>query len=150
MSNTLFVVDTCAIISYMPQVFDKAIVSVSQKALKVIDSAFNSESVSLIFPSTVFIEIIEKWCRTDESTARIKAEVYQRIKAQPNMEIQPFDSEVLTNFLKITDIERGLNFDNHDKQILAAAMTMQCPLITSDEKIIKYNEKRKVIPRIIT
>ena len=64
------------------------------------------------------------------------------------MEIQPLDKEILENFALITDIESNHNFDNHDKQVLAAAMTMQCPLITSDRPLIRYNQRKKVIPAI--
>ncbi|EXZ22015.1 hypothetical protein M086_4259, partial [Bacteroides fragilis str. S13 L11] len=34
--------------------------------------------------------------------------------------------------------------------ILATAMKFQTPLITSDERIIRYNKKKKVIPYIFS
>ncbi|EXZ37797.1 hypothetical protein M104_3446 [Bacteroides fragilis str. 1007-1-F  len=76
--------------------------------------------------------------------------MYIPIVSQENFAIEPLDKEVLDNFIKITDIESGWNFDNHDKQILATAMKFQTPLITSDERIIRYNKKKKVIPYIFS
>ncbi|MDL5513972.1 PIN domain-containing protein [Arenibacter sp. M-2] len=144
----LYVVDTCALISYFHRHLDGSTVSISDASLSIIDKAFYSYEINLIFPSTVFIEIFKKWFRTEEDVARIKSEIYFRIRERENMEIQPFDREVFENFMSIKDIEPNHNFDNHDKQILAAAMTMQCPLITSDFRIIRYNHKKNVIPAI--
>ena len=144
----LYVVDTCALISYFHQYLDGSTVSISEASLSIIDKAFYSDEINLIFPSTVFIEIFKKWFKTEEDVARIKSEIYLRIRERENMEIQPFDKEVFENFMSIKDIEPNHNFDNHDKQILAAAMTMQCPLITSDHRIIRYNNKKNVIPAI--
>ena len=147
MSN-IYVVDTCAVISYFTESFPGSNISISQASLDLIDEAFYSNEVKLIFPSTVFIELFKKWFKTDEDAARIKTEVYFRIKNQENMEIQPFDKEILTMFTEIDDIETKYNFDNHDKQILAAAMVMQCPLITSDTRLIRYNDRKNVVPKI--
>ncbi len=145
--SDLYVVDTCALISYFNEIIGNgASISISQESIDLIDKAFYSKEIKLIFPSTVFIEIFKKWYRTDEDAARITSEVYHNIKNRENMEIQPFDKEILENFISINNIESKHNFDNHDKQILAAAITMQCPLITSDQRIIRYNERNNVIP----
>lgn len=144
-----YVVDTCAVISYFAKYFENCDISVSEEALGIIDLGFVNKSAKLIFPSTVFIEIFAKWCRTDEATAIIKYEVYNRIKGMENMEIQPFDKEIFENYLKIKDIEPDYNFDSHDKQVFASAMTMECPLITSDQHLIRYNRRKKLIKSII-
>ena len=146
--SRIYVVDTCALISYFHNVLTGSDISVSDESLEIIDTAFNSLEVKLIFPSTVFIELFKKWFKTEEDAERIKAEIYLRIRDRENMEIQPFDREALENFIKITDIESKHNFDNHDKQILAAAMSMECPLISSDQRLIRYNKRKNVIPAI--
>ncbi|MBU2929274.1 PIN domain-containing protein [Winogradskyella psychrotolerans] len=147
--KSTYVVDTCALISYFSKILIGSNISISKESIEIIDSAFYSTEINLIFPSTVFIELFKKWFRTEEDAERIKTEIYLRIFERENMEIQPFDKEVLENFIKIKDIEPKYNFDNHDKQILAAAMTMECALITSDTKIIRYNKRKNVIPYIL-
>ena len=144
--SKLYIVDTCALISYFADVFIGSNVSISKKALKIIDEGFSSDRIKLIFPTAVFIELFDKWFKNAEDAEKIKSEVYLRIKSKDNMEIQPFDKEILGNFIQIIDIDKKFNFDNRDKQILAAAITMNCTLITSDARIIKYNEKQKRIP----
>lgn len=144
----IYVVDTCALISYFQPYLKGSDVSISEESLSIIDKAFYSNEINLIIPSTVFIEIFKKWFKTEEDAARIRTEIYHRISERENMEIQPFDKEILGNFLRIVDIEPNQNFDNHDKQILAAAMTMECPLITSDTRLIRYNKRKNVVPAI--
>lgn len=148
--NNLFVVDTCALISYFHEFLPGSNISISQESMELIDMAFYSMETKLIFPSTIFIELYKKWFLSDEDAARIKSEVFLRIRNQENMEIQPFDKEILKAFVGIKDIEPKFNFDNHDKQILAAAIVMQCPLISSDTNIIRYNKRKNVIPEVLT
>lgn len=149
MNNKIFVVDTCALISYFSNIF-KEDSTISNSSIKIIKEAFEYENANLIFPTAVFVELFKKFCKTEEQKEKVKYEVYQRIKNQNNMEIQPIDHEVMENFIKITDIEPDFKFDNHDKQVFAAAMTMQCPLITSDNRLMRYNERKKFIPEILS
>lgn len=144
-----YVIDTCAIISYFEKIFESGS-SISNKSLKIIDLAFSSSEIILIVPSTVFIEIYDKWFENSERKAAIISEIYNRIKSMENMEIRPIDKEVLERFSEITDIESDHNFDNRDKQILAVAMALECPLITSDNRIIRYNGRKNVIPKILS
>jgi predicted nucleic acid-binding protein len=146
--SQLYVVDSCAMISYFADIIDGANVSISQKSLDLIDRAFYSNDIKLIFPVVTFIELFEKWFKTEESAKKLYSEIYLRISNQENMEIQPLDKEILENFAMIKDIEQNHNFDNHDKQVLASAMTMQCTLITSDGPLKRYNQKKSVIPAI--
>lgn len=146
---SLYVIDTCSLISYFGKIFGEES-SISSKSLKIIDDAFKYQNSNLIFPTAVFLEIFHKFCREEEKTALIKYEIYQRIKEQSNMEIQPLDKEILENFIKITDIESDYKFDNHDKQIYASAMTMNCPLISSDSRLIRYNERKRLVKAILT
>lgn len=142
-----YVVDTCALISYFSEIFEVPS-TISTESIEIIDNAFYAKTVKLIFPATVFIEIFNKWFTNAEIAEKIKIEIYHRIKNCENMEIQPFEKEVLENFILITGIEKKYNFDNHDKQILAAAMMLNCPLITSDECITRYNKRKRVIPEV--
>lgn len=144
-----FVVDTTSVISYFSDVFGESS-QISQHALNLIDKAFHEDSILLIFPSIIFVEIFKKWFINEEEAAKIRIEVLERIKNRGNMEIKPLEKEVLENFIKIQDIEPNYNFDNHDKQVLASAMMLQCPLITSDLRLIRYNKRKKVIPKIIS
>lgn len=144
-----FVVDTSALISYFAAVFQRPS-QLSEKGLRIMELGLEKDKVILIIPSVVFVEIFKKWFVSEETSRKIRYEVYERIKAQPNVEIKPLEQEVLENFLMIIDIEPDYNFDNHDKQVLASAMMLQAPLITSDSKLIRYNKRKRVIPDIIS
>ncbi|GAA6766478.1 hypothetical protein AAFH68_24200 [Flavobacterium sp. CGRL1] len=148
MRDDVYVVDTCALISYFSEVFE-ANKSVSDESIQLIDLAFHTNEIKLIFPSTVFIELFIKWFKNEEIAARIKSEVYGRIKDRENMQIRTFDRETLENYMKIKNIEENHNFDGHDKQIFAVAMTMDCQLITSDERLMRYNKKQQLIQGIL-
>lgn len=146
----IYVVDTNALISYFSEMFPGADVSISASSLEIIDSAFkNNNEIKLIIPACVFIEIFIKWFKSDEIASKIISEVYIRIKEKENIEIQPLDKEILENYIRIKDIESDHNFDGHDKQVFASAMTMNCSLITSDQRLIRYNKRKKMIPEIL-
>lgn len=145
-----YVVDTCALISYFQNIIDPTgTPTISEAALQIIDKGFNDDDYLLFFPSTVFIEIYKKWCRTENDSERIRHEVFERIKLRDNMHIVPIDKFVLESFVEITDIEADHNFDNHDKQVLAVAMDNDCPLITSDQPVSRYVRRKNVIPDVI-
>ncbi len=104
-------------------------------------------------PSVIFVEIFDKWFRernssSEEFRAKFIAEVYKPIKANPNIEIREIDLEVLQNFLKLDD--STINLENRDRIILASAVTLNAPLITSDRKVQRYFTKYRIIPQIIT
>ncbi|MBN8642287.1 MAG: PIN domain-containing protein [Flavobacteriales bacterium] len=149
MRDDIFVLDTNAILSYFSSVFNSEI-SISKESIEIIDLAFHSTEIKLIIPSTVFIEIYIKWIKTQEIGAKIFAEVFYRIKERENMQIRLLDKETLENYMKIVDIEDDHNFDSHDKQIYAAAMTMECSLISSDEHLIRYNKRKKFLLQILS
>lgn len=93
------------------------------------------------------MEIFDKWFDNEEIAAAIRIEIMTLIAERPNIEIKPIEKEVLENFIKIND--DFVKFDNHDKIILASSMMLQWPLIASDSRIIRYNNKYRVIPDII-
>ena len=144
-----YVVDTTSLISYFKDIF-KVESKISVDSVKIIHSGFMEENIILIIPNIVFVEIFKKWYKNTELAEKIRYEVYQKVISRPNIQIRPLDFEVLENFIKIVDIESDQNFDNHDKQILACAMMLDCNLITSDRRLIRYNNRKKVIPAIFS
>jgi len=147
MNKRYAVLDTTALISYFNSVFKQAS-QISDGALKLIRHAFQSDSdVLLSIPSVVFIEVYDKWVLDDEFRAMFVSEVLEMVLQAPNIEIKPIDEEVLESFMHLGDPE--VNLENHDRIILASAMMLQWPLITSDSKILKYTKRNRVIPSII-
>jgi len=148
MNKKYAVIDTTALISYFSLVF-KQPSQISDDAIKFIKRAFQYESdILLSIPSIVFVEIFDKWIVNDEFRAMFVSEVLEVILQAPNIEIKPIDEEVLQHFIYLDD--PVVNLENHDRIILASAMMLGWPLITSDNKLIKYFKKHKVIPSIIS
>ncbi len=148
MSKQRAVIDTTALISYFEEVFNRP-AQVSEEAIKLMKCAFQTdEDVLLSVPSIVLVEIFDKWVLDDEFRAKFVSEVLEVLLQRPNIEIKPIDDEVLYKFISLDDSTR--NLENHDKIILASAMMLEWPLITSDSKLIKYVKKHKVISEVIT
>ena len=145
--NKRYVVDTTALISFFSNIFNRPS-QISADATKIMHNAFQSDSnILLSIPSIVFVEIFEKWIVDDEFRAMFVSEVFEVILQSPNIEIKPIDDEVLHQFIYLN--VPGSDLENHDKIILASAMMLQWPLITSDSKLVKYVKKNKVIPSIL-
>ena len=144
----LFVSDTNAFVSYFNTVFNVHPI-LSAKAEDIFNCALSSTSdhIKLSIPSIVFVEIYAKWFTSEEFATRFYYEVYYPITNSPNIEIKPIEREVMENLLKI----RGSlsHHEINDKLILASAMMLNCPLITTDNEIIKYVDNHKVIPSTI-
>lgn len=144
-----YVIDTTSLISYFESIFEKGS-AISKSSIQIIEDAFSDPNIILYYPSIIFLEIFSKYFINEEKAGLIKYEVFEKIRKQENMSIEPIDIEVLEAFMKIQDIEHDYNFDNHDKQIFATAMKYNCPLITSDESLIRYNRRKNLIPYIIS
>jgi predicted nucleic acid-binding protein len=143
-----FVVDTSALISCFPLIFKRK-AQISNTAIRIIERALQNDlSIRLSIPSIVFVEIYEKWFTDEEISAKIRGEIYGYIIDRDNIEIKSIEKEVLEKFITLHDGK--VKIDNHDKIILASAMTLNCPLITSDTKLIKYVRNHRVIPGVIT
>ncbi|PHS11059.1 MAG: hypothetical protein COA78_10435 [Blastopirellula sp.] len=140
----LYVTDTVGLINYFHETFSRSS-SISASTRRIYDKAFSTSegSVRLSIPSVVFVEIHEKWCRTEEFSRKFYYNVFKRVCDSPNIEVKPIDREVLENLLRI----RGSleDHDLHDKLILASAMMLDCPLITCDSEIIKFNDEFNVV-----
>jgi len=150
----LYVADTNSIISFFSKVFKDApnyrsSPQLSQKANRIIEQAVSSDisEIRLTIPSIVFVEIYEKWLRTEEFSRKFFYNVFVPLRDSRNIEIRSNDRETLESFIKIDGILK--HHDLHDKLILAAAMVLQATLITTDNKIINYVQQQRVIPQII-
>jgi predicted nucleic acid-binding protein len=139
------VADTNVLIYYFDKVFHQT-VRLSPRAKKVMDYALATylTDVKLSIPSIVFIEIFEKWIRNEEFAKELFYELFVPITRSPNIEIRPLDREVLENLIRIDGTLN--NHEMHDKIILASAITLQCPLITTDPCIIEYVRNSHIIP----
>jgi len=143
MEKKRYVIDTNGLISFFAGVFEDILGSddstlISKKARNAIQEAvfFSEGGVLLSVPSIVFVEIYEKWLRSEEFFRKFFYEVFIPLKQSPNVEIRAIDQEVLENLL---DVDGCLaKHDLHDKIVVASAMTLACPIITVDHKIIEF------------
>ena len=123
---------------------------ISNRAHALIDVALSPrpQNVQLSIPTVVFVEVFDKWLIEEEFAEKFYYEVMTPILDSPNIEIKPIEREVLENMLSIG--AELADHEVHDKLILASAMMLQRPLITSDTKIIEFVKKYHVIPSVIT
>ena len=144
-----YVIDTVAVIRYFENVF-KQEAKLSAKASRIIEQAlvYPSSIVRLSIPSIVFIEIFEKWLSSEEFGARFYYEVFLPISRSPNVEIRSIDKEVLENVTKISGVLAS--HDLHDKIVVATAIALECPIITSDGKIENYVSQTNTIPYTVS
>jgi predicted nucleic acid-binding protein len=146
--SRLFVVDTNAIISHYGDVLDRD-ACVTSTALGYIKRAFLPGSdIRLSVPSFVFVEMVCTLGKSQEARAKLRYEVFEPIRNCPNIEIRPLEKDTLHQMMKIAD--PTINLENHDKIMLASAMVLDCPLITSDAKILQFNRKHKAVSQIVT
>lgn len=146
--RNLYVCDTCAVIHFFGRFF-RTECKLSNRALGIIEEALRpiQGGIRLSVPSTVFLEIYDKWLPDEEAVRQCYYEVYLRLRESPNVEIKPIEREVLENVLRMDGLMA--DHDMHDKIILASAMMLECPLITSDTVIRKYNARARVVPEIL-
>jgi len=145
MEKKRYVIDTNGLLSFFSEVFEGApefdgAPSISTTARTAIEEAVYSVEggVLLSVPSIVFVEIYEKWLRSGEFFRRFFYEVFTPLKQSPNVEIRAIDQEVLENLLAVDGCLA--EHDLHDKIIVASAITLECPIITVDHKIIEFVE----------
>lgn len=102
----------------------------------------------LSIPSIVFIEIYRKWFTSEEFSREFFYEVFIKLKSSPNIEIRAIDREILENLLLVTG--QLSNHDLHDKIVVASAISLKCPVISFDEKVIQFvNNECQLIPKVI-
>jgi PIN domain nuclease of toxin-antitoxin system len=144
----LYVCDTNSVIDYFEEVF-RAGCKLSAGAKAIFSDALcrRETDIRISVPAVVFVEIFDKWCRSEEFARKFHYEVYVRLAESPNIEIRPLDREMLECMM---DIEGNLaSHEMHDKMILASAIVLQCILISSDTEIRAYNEVTHAIPGVI-
>lgn len=154
MGKIRYVIDTVGLVSFywdvfksIPEIEEPPMISDNVKS--IIQTALNtSESdVLMTVPSIVFIEIYEKWLRSEEFQAKFFYDVYTQLSRSPNVEIRSMDQEILENLLKVDGCL--YKHELHDKIIVASAMTLECSIITFDEKIIEFvKDTSKKIPMV--
>ena len=144
-----YVCDTNSIISSFADIFHSTS-TISGRALSIIEEAIQPypSYIRLSIPSVVFIELFDKYLVDVESVREFYYKCYVKIVDSPNVEIKPIEKEVLQQLI---NLKYSLpNHDIHDKLILACAMTLECPLITSDSVLIDFVQKHRVIPEILS
>jgi predicted nucleic acid-binding protein len=150
--KTRIVIDTNCLIFYFSQLFlqpNRRQHRFSATTLNLLDQAFGgAPDVLLSIPSIVFVEIFDKWLTNEEFAKKFYYEVYLRVRESQNIEVRGIDAEVIECAIQIGDIMAS--HDMHDKIILASAIILDCPLVTTDETIIEYVKKFNVIPRILS
>lgn len=155
MDKKRYVIDTNGLISFFSRVFEDTpgfdgAPPISQRTRRAIESAVSPYEgwVLLSVPSIVFIEIYEKWLRSGEFFRKFFYEVFIPLKQSPNIEIRAIDQEILENLL---DVDGCLTeHDLHDKIVVASAMTLECPIITVDPKIIEFvGSGERKIPKVL-
>ena len=138
----MYVLDTCAIISYFRDVFkdDKDISKEIRDEISnaLLPSKYFQSSVKLIVPAMAFIELRDKWCYSDEEREKIRLEVFSRFSDCENVNICTFEKNIMKRALSLNKYD--CSFDNHDKYFIATALEYESPLITSDEKIQKFRK----------
>lgn len=145
----LYILDTTSLISHFDHVFSLGS-AISARAHALIEIAFRSgpQKIQLSIPAIVFVEVFDIFLRDEESAAKFYYEVMTPILDSPNIEIREIDREVLERMLDIgAELEAH---EVHDKLILASAIVLNRPLITSDTKVIEFVKKYKIIPAVIT
>jgi hypothetical protein len=155
MGKIRYVIDTNGIISFFSEVFKNqpkfdGAPQISKKTRNVIREAVYSPEgrVLLSVPAIIFIEIYEKWLRSEEFLRQFFYEIFVPLKQAPNVEIRAMDKEILENLITVDGCLKG--HDLHDKIIVASAITLECPIITVDPIIIEFvgNGEGK-IPKVL-
>lgn len=143
-----YVIDSVSLINYFRDIFDEKEM-ISADARRVISSGFNEYStIKLIIPSVVLIELHTKFIINEEIGRKIYYEMYYKLRECPDIEIKPLEKEVIEEFIKIDDDLEAL--EHNDKLILSAAIQLNCPIITTDPKIISYINKCNYLPGYIS
>jgi PIN domain nuclease of toxin-antitoxin system len=142
-----FVIDTNTLIFYFYNVFGQPS-NFSTSTYHILTQAFSgSTDILLSIPSIVFVEIFDKWILTEEFAAKFHYEVYELINQCENIEIRSIDPEVIQHLMTLDGSMIG--HDLHDKIVLASAMVLNCPLITTDTKVAAYVKNSGIIPAVL-
>ncbi len=147
---TRYVADTNSVISFFQEFFSDApnfdgAPSLWREATKIIEQAVFSKTtkIRLSIPSVVFLEIFEKWLRTEEFQRKFYYEVFVRLEESEHVDIRSIDQELLENLMRIGGCLSA--HDLNDKLIVAVAVMLECTLITTDSKIEEFAESEPTV-----
>jgi hypothetical protein len=146
--NSLYVIDTVTFIAYFSDFFNDDL-KLSKQATQIMDSciAHKESNIKLTIPTIVFVEVFEKFLKSEERVLKFKFEVFEPIKSNPDIEIKPLDRDLLDVFISLGN--EIVNMEHHDKIILAATIQLDCNVITNDPDIISYLEKSKSQAKVL-
>ena len=132
----LCVIDTVAFINYFREYINNEPIRISRSTSAIISKSLSSEHVNykLCVPSVVFIEVFDKFLKTEEQSLKFYYNVFVRLKSNPKVEIKGIELGVLAQFFSIT-----YDLEQHDKIIYSSAREIDATLITNDPKIIACN-----------
>jgi PIN domain nuclease of toxin-antitoxin system len=147
----IYVCDTCCLISYFRDIFEPlgAGINLSPGTRSLIDFALcpDYSNIKISIPSVVFCEIYDRWLLSKETVKQFYYEAYLKLDSSPNIEIKPIEKDVLYHLITI---DGELNdHEITDKIVVASALELDCPLITTDETIINYHKSQNKIRKII-
>lgn len=139
-----YVIDTNALITYFHDAcfqysnLNCNTAALSPTVVSAISRALASYETDVLIsiPSIAFIEIYEKWLTSNEFAHRFYYTVFVPIKQSPNIEVRSVDKEVLLNLKHVSGVLE--NHDLNDKLVVASAITLCSPLITSDRAIQRF------------
>lgn len=135
--NHLYVVDTVTFINYYNDFFNEES-RISSSTRKLLDKCFDyfDSEYKLIIPSIVFVELYDKFLKSEEKAFEFKYEIFNPIKENIDIQIRSIDQELMECFINIQIAKVKLEL--HDKIVLSTALILNCPIITCDNKIIEF------------
>lgn len=130
-----YVIDTNSLIFSNAQIFDQDLQHLSEASINIIRNAmFDLNShYRITIPSVVFTEIHKLFFHSEEFIKKFFYEIFKPITDSAFLEIREIDKEVLEWTIKIESILS--DHEINDKIIVASAIALESPLITTDTEI---------------
>jgi PIN domain nuclease of toxin-antitoxin system len=141
---TRIVADTHAVIWYFARFFNQQNLN-SDGVNDVFHQVLNKPltNLRLVIPSVVFLEIFDKFCRTENDAARIYYECFVPLETCPNVEIRELDKEVIEMVINLEGELKG--HEVNDKIVVATSAVLNCVLLTKDPVIQKFSSNTNLI-----
>lgn len=139
-----FVADTHTVIWYFSRFFGQRNLN-SEGVNQVFHQVLNNSLTNfrLVIPSVVFLEIFDKFCRTENDAARIYYECFVPLEACPNVEIRELDKEVIEMLINLGDVLAS--HEVNDKIVVATSAVLECVLLTRDPVIQEFSKNTALI-----
>lgn len=141
---TRFVADTHAVIWHFARFFKQPNLN-SERVNVVFHQVLNNPltDLRLVIPSVVFLEIFDKFCRTESDAARIYYECFVPLEACPNVEIRELDKEVIEMLISLGDVLKS--HEVNDKIVVATSAVLECVLFTKDPVVQEFSRNTDLI-----